>query len=167
MTIQPTVKSVPHVAEQDAETAKNRANGMSTASEPEKATQSLRTPHTDDTEELLFVYGIFLGRNMRKSYNMRLLDNEYATVKDFATVGGYIVKAIHVPNANLSLTGLLVKPDPTMWKQLDSLEAAYKRIKIRTSNGVSAWMYVDPSAALTYKEKASDRDPWDRSSHAR
>lgn len=88
----------------------------------------------------LFVYGIFLGEDMRDMYKMT--NPQYATVKDFLTVGGHIVTAEFVPGYGLALTGLLVTPHKEKWDALDALEGGYERIKVRTSDGILAWMYA-------------------------
>lgn len=86
----------------------------------------------------LFVYGIFLDEDRRKSYGMT--NPRYATVKDYATFGGGIVWAKHIPECGLSLTGLLVDVDPKHWDRLDALEAGYDRKIVNA--GVKAYMYV-------------------------
>lgn len=90
----------------------------------------------------LFVYGIFLGIDMRHRYGM--LDPTYATVKDYATFGDYIVKAYKVPGMGLALTGVLVTPDQDRWESLDRLESGYDRVIVTTTSGIKAWMYVNP-----------------------
>lgn len=93
-----------------------------------------------ETTHKLFVYGIFLDENSRKAYGMT--NPKYATVKDFLTIGSYIVRAVYVPDAGLSLTGLLVDMDKDNWDELDRLEGGYDRVLIRTVSGDRAWMYV-------------------------
>lgn len=88
----------------------------------------------------LFVYGIFLSEYNRQAYGMT--NPEYATVKDYATFGGYIVQAVHIPESGLSLTGLLVTPNEEQWGRVDALEAAYDRVIITTTDGDRAYMYV-------------------------
>lgn len=94
----------------------------------------------------LFVYGIFLDEGMRKSYGMT--NPDYGTVKDYATFGDYIVKAVHIPNSKLSLTGLLVDVDPKYWDALDKLERAYSRVIINVDTGMG-----EPIQAYIYKNK--------------
>lgn len=89
----------------------------------------------------LFVYGIFLGENQRRSYGM--VGPEYAVVPDYATLhlGHGITGAAKVEDNGLGLTGLLV----TMlgdWQSLDRLESGYHRIKVETTDGDKCWMYV-------------------------
>lgn len=94
-------------------------------------------------ENKLFVYGIFLGENMRNSYGMT--NPVYATVPGYATFGHHIVQATHLEGSeemNLELTGLLVDVDPTHWAQIDSLEAGYDRAVITTSRNEKAYIYV-------------------------
>jgi len=92
--------------------------------------------------EQLFVYGIFLSQYNRDAYGMT--NPRYFTVLDYATYGRGIVQAHYEPGKGLSLTGLLVDVDPSQWEALDRLETGYKRIKVKTYNGVEAWMYVAP-----------------------
>lgn len=102
----------------------------------------------------LFVYGIFLDEDMRRSYGMS--NPRYATVLDYATYGKGIVTAYRQVGAGLSLTGLLVDvPAKTQWQDannvwheddnwldLDRLELNYKRIIIKTTDGDEAYMYA-------------------------
>lgn len=90
----------------------------------------------------LFVYGIFLSERNRWDYGMT--NPQYATVKGYATFGGRIVEAVYVGDVwpNACLTGLIVDADPTQWKDLDALEYGYDRIRITTTSGEEAWMYV-------------------------
>jgi hypothetical protein len=97
----------------------------------------------------LFVYGIFLGENMRRAYGMS--NPRYATVLDYATWGHHIVQAHKQKGAGLALTGLLVDVAPYMttdrgirnnWAALDALEGGYDRIVITTTDGDKAFMYV-------------------------
>lgn len=88
----------------------------------------------------LFVYGIFLSEANRARYGMHL--PRYATVKGYATFGHDIVEARRVKNPDACLTGLVVDIDPEQWEELDKLEAGYKRIRIRTVQGIEAYMYV-------------------------
>jgi hypothetical protein len=90
----------------------------------------------------LFVYGIFLSKHNRDAYGM---DREkYATVPDYATFGGTIVKAVFIPEMGLSLTGLLVDVEPSNWRNLDLLESGYDRVIITTNAGERAYMYAQP-----------------------
>lgn len=100
----------------------------------------------------LFVYGIFLGQGMRDSYYMS--NPEYAVVHGYKTValdiaGSDIVEA--VPDESSDLTGLLVDVAPYVntgfklrnnWERLDALEHGYDRVKVTTTLGDRAWMYV-------------------------
>lgn len=95
---------------------------------------------TADNENKLFVYGIFLDQSDRDAYGMT--NPQYATVKDYLTVGSYIVQATHVPGIGLALTGLLVDMNPAGWQELDMLEGAYDRVRVSTTMGKRAWMYV-------------------------
>jgi hypothetical protein len=85
----------------------------------------------------LFVYGIFLGEDMRNKYGMS--NPRYATVPGFATMGDYIVQAFAVANESIQLTGLIVDIDPYFWEKTDRLESNYDRIKVITSMGESVW----------------------------
>lgn len=109
----------------------------------------------------LFVYGIFLSEHNRKNYGMT--NPKYDTVADYTTVGGYIVKATHVPECSLSLTGLLVQlPDDYNWSSLDALEGGYDRIIITTNSGETAYMYVQPQ---TVKENHNGNSYRQTSAH--
>lgn len=97
----------------------------------------------------LFVYGIFLGEDMRQAYGMS--NPRYATVKDYATWGEHIVMAYHQQGAGLALSGLLVDVAPFQmgrkgmrdnWAMLDALEGGYDRIEITTTDNDKAYMYV-------------------------
>ena len=91
----------------------------------------------------LFVYGIFLSDTTRDAWRMG--DAEYATVRGYATITKYgnIVEAIEVDDQRVSLSGLLVDiPHDFNWEDLDSLEAGYKRKKVKTTMGDTAYMYV-------------------------
>jgi gamma-glutamylcyclotransferase (GGCT)/AIG2-like uncharacterized protein YtfP len=88
----------------------------------------------------LFVYGIFLGENMRKAYEMT--NPEYATVRDYVTFGNQIVTAKHLPGCNLSLTGLTVDIPKKQWKRLDRLEGGYERKLVRTTDNEEVYMYT-------------------------
>lgn len=89
----------------------------------------------------LFVYGIFLGKGNRDAYGMS--NPQYATVPNFVTVGGHIVKAVPVEDgARASLTGLLVDVDPQYWAAIDNLEYGYDRNIVTTTNGVRTYMYT-------------------------
>ena len=88
----------------------------------------------------LFVYGIFLSEHNRLAYGMA--NPVYATVKDYITVGNVIVQAIKVPSIGAALTGLVVDVDPTRWGDIDSLEAGYARVIIKTTDGQFAYMYT-------------------------
>lgn len=92
----------------------------------------------------LFVYGIFLGDTMRRSYGME--NPRYATVKNFVTVGSHIVQAVKVDAASgVALTGLIVElPEDYNWGPLDALEGGYDRIIVRTESGDEAYMYATP-----------------------
>lgn len=101
----------------------------------------------------LFVYGIFLDQHARDSFGMT--GEHYATVRDYATVGGKVVAATRADG--YCLTGLVVDmPDtrevhwsrhdePTRidnWQGLDFLESGYERVKIKTTDGEKCWLYV-------------------------
>lgn len=86
----------------------------------------------------LFVYGIFLDKGNRDNYGMS--NPTYATVEGYATVGGRIVWAVE--DKMYTLTGLLVDVNPRAWKAIDSLERGYDRVKVKTTNGQRAYMYV-------------------------
>lgn len=88
----------------------------------------------------LFVYGIFLGEYQRQSYGMS--NPQYATVLDYATFGHSIVQAEKIAGVGFSLTGLVVDVDPECWRDIDALEGAYKRIKVKTTRGEEVYMYV-------------------------
>lgn len=88
----------------------------------------------------LFVYGIFLDKANRNAYGMT--NPEYATVKNYATFGSIIVQAVHIPDINLCLTGLLVDMNEYKWGALDALEGGYRRIVITTTEGKKAYMYA-------------------------
>lgn len=91
----------------------------------------------------LFVYGIFLAEVRRQQYGMT--NPRYATVRDYLTIGDYIVQAHHVPGADLALTGLLVDvPTNYDWKPLDQLEGGYNRTIVTTTDGERAYIYVSP-----------------------
>lgn len=92
------------------------------------------------TNNVLFVYGIFLNQTQRTAYGMS--NPRYATIADYATFGEGIVQAFHIPNSNLGLTGLVVDVDPARWKELDRLESGYTRVKVKTNSGLECWMYV-------------------------
>lgn len=89
----------------------------------------------------LFVYGIFLGQDMRERYGMA--NPKYATVPNYATFGEHIVQAVYIEGAgDLALTGLTVDVDPTCWDRLDALEAGYDRALVTTDNDEQVYMYV-------------------------
>lgn len=88
----------------------------------------------------LFVYGIFLDEKNRQRYGMS--NPRYATVKDYATWGNYIVTAKHQSGAGLALTGLLVDIEPEAWPRLDALEAGYDREEVDVLGLGKAYMYV-------------------------
>ena len=96
--------------------------------------------------EKLFVYGIFLDERHRRSMGMS--NPRYATVMDYVTFGNRVVQAFYMPNTKkdgrwgCSLTGLLLDINPSYWGRLDALERGYERIRIKTTSGVEAWMYV-------------------------
>lgn len=108
--------------------------------------------------EQLFVYGIFLGEQQRKSYGMH--DPHYDTVADFVTCGGYIVQAVPVePGLGASLTGLVVRVDPDYWTSIDALEAGYERITVNTGMHGLAYMYAAPGTlAVLEKEEAYETE---------
>lgn len=102
----------------------------------------------------LFVYGIFLGADMRYKYDMT--SPTYDTVPGFVTFGEYIVQAVPVdPTIDVSLTGLVVDVDPDRWKDIDELESNYERIMVRTSRGKEVYMYAAKGtlASLAEEEK--------------
>lgn len=89
----------------------------------------------------LFVYGIFLGADMRSSYGMT--NPAYATVPGYITVGNHIVQALKVDDApGIALTGLVVDIDPECWHRTDALEGAYDRRLVKTSSNEDVYMYV-------------------------
>lgn len=88
----------------------------------------------------LFVYGIFLDWENRVEYGMS--NPEYTTVLDYATFGGGIVEAVHIPGLGLSLTGLAVDMNPDGWQRLDQLEYGYDRVIVTTTDGERVYMYV-------------------------
>lgn len=88
----------------------------------------------------LFVYGIFLDERTRQAYGMS--DPEYDTVLDYTTYGHHIVTAYKQKKSGLALTGLVVEVDPKRWADIDRLEAGYDRIKVKTTSGVTSWMYA-------------------------
>ncbi len=88
----------------------------------------------------LFVYGIFLNERTRDGYGM--INPEYATVLDYATYGHSIVTAHFIPQAGLSLTGLTVDMPKANWPALDMLEAGYRRVKVKTTDGETVYMYA-------------------------
>lgn len=90
-----------------------------------------------ESENRLFVYGIFLDERNRVAFGMS--NPEYTTVEGYATVGGSIVSAIKDPR--YTLTGLVVDVNPTMWSRIDSLESGYNRIKVTTTDGETVYMY--------------------------
>lgn len=96
--------------------------------------------------EKLFVYGIFLGESNRQTYGMT--NPQYATVPGYITVGGQIVQAQPVQSQDVALTGLLVDMGSTRWQGLDALEGGYDRVKVKTTTGVEAFMYVTPQSKL-------------------
>ena len=97
--------------------------------------------HIPDAElNKLFVYGIFLGENIRKSYGMS--NPQYRTVSGYITIGDFIVQAIPIKSKEVQLTGLIVDVDPTQWEKIDKLEGNYDRIKVSTTSGETVWMYV-------------------------
>lgn len=112
----------------------------------------------DIEKEKLFVYGIFLDEHNRDSYGMS--SPRYATVRDFLTVGGGIVQAVYVPDAGLSLTGLLVDMNPEYWRDLDALEHGYERILVRVG-GEYAWMYAALGTARKMKEERDRKNETD------
>jgi gamma-glutamylcyclotransferase (GGCT)/AIG2-like uncharacterized protein YtfP len=115
------------------------ATTVPSAPDPEPKT----SPHPQavtHNENKLFVYGIFLGQDMRVKFGMT--NPQYATVRDYLTIGGQIVQARKVLGCGLSLTGLLVDVDPKYWASLDSLEAGYDRRRVTTTSGSEAWIYT-------------------------
>lgn len=104
----------------------------------------------------LFVYGVFLSEHMRDKYAMS--NPRYTTVRGYTTIGcgesGHIVEAVRIntdKGDSLCLTGLLVDVEPEVelwgykmdnWMRIDALEAGYDRVKVKTTSGVSCWMYV-------------------------
>lgn len=88
----------------------------------------------------LFVYGIFLGQDMRDRYGMS--NPQYTTVPGYATFGDYIVQAVPIKAPGLELTGLTVDVDPTRWADIDRLEGGYDRKLVTTSNKEKVYMYV-------------------------
>lgn len=90
------------------------------------------------------MYGIFLSEHNRREFGMS--SPVYATVLNYATFGGSIVEAIHIPNAGLSLTGLVVDVDPSRWGDIDSLEGGYDRSIVTTTDGETVYMYTGKNA---------------------
>ena len=89
----------------------------------------------------LFVYGIFLSERQRQAYGMT--NPQYATVKDYITIGDQIVEAVKVDKAyHCALTGLTVDMNPELWDRLDRLEAGYNREIVKTTDGEKVYMYV-------------------------
>lgn len=99
---------------------------------------------TEPTTEKLFVYGIFLDEYNRNAYGMS--NPKYCTVPGYITVGHGIVQAVPVEDKKIALTGLLVDMDSSRWTPLDRLEGGYERAKVKTHNGIEAWMYVQPAS---------------------
>ena len=90
----------------------------------------------------LFVYGIFLDANTREFYGMGN-GVTYATVRGYATFGGYIVKACKMPWDRYTVTGLLITlPDGFNWEPVDALEGGYERIIVTTTDKTNAYMYA-------------------------
>ena len=115
---------------------------MGTTTETDQAVELLKETWGPDWKPKLFVYGIFLSAANREHYGMT--NPQYATVRDYATFGGHIVKAVKIPDSGLSLTGLLVTPSEDKWRQLDALEGGYDRVLVTTTDGERAYMYVQP-----------------------
>lgn len=89
----------------------------------------------------LFVYGIFLGQQMRDRFGMT--NPEYATVPNYATFGYHIVQASYIASSgDLALTGLTVDVDPEYWERIDSLEGGYDRKLVTTDSNEEVYMYV-------------------------
>lgn len=93
--------------------------------------------------EKLFVYGIFLDGDNRARYEMT--NPSYDTVPGYLTVGHHIVSAVRTDENSVALTGLLVDVPDKIFPYLDSLEAGYYRVKVNTSGGTEAFMYVTPN----------------------
>lgn len=89
-----------------------------------------------------FVYGIFLGKQMRDAYGM--YNEHYATVQGFVTRGKQIVAAERTEDKNLALTGLTVTINPDNIPALDRLEGGYSRIVVYTNDGEPVFMYAKP-----------------------
>lgn len=102
----------------------------------------------------LFVYGIFLGEGMRRSYGMTVVG--YDTVLNYITVGDHIVQARKVdPDMGAALTGLVVDVPERLEvasypgierdniKRLDSLEGGYDRVEVKTTGGEVCQMYIE------------------------
>lgn len=110
------------------------------------------------TSNKLFVYGIFLSEDTRKTYGMT--NPRYATVLDYVTTGcgDSIVGAKKLGHKydqpryeRYELSGLIVNVPPkritpqgvvSNWERLDRLEGAYDRKMVRTTDGEQCWMYV-------------------------
>lgn len=88
----------------------------------------------------LFVYGIFLDEYQRAVYGMG--QPRYAVVEGYKTrlIVRNIVEA--VPDKSGALTGLIVELPASNFETLDSLERGYDRIKVKTTSGTEAFMYV-------------------------
>lgn len=108
------------------------------SSKGEHMNEQFPTPVTNR----LFVYGIFLGQDMRSSYGMS--NPQYATVKGYITVGHRIVTAVPVQEQSACLTGLTVDIDPRMWERTDQLESGYDRKLVQTTSNEQVYMYVQP-----------------------
>ncbi len=116
----------------------------------------------EPTVEKLFVYGIFLADYNRARYGME--DPSYDTVKGYLTVGHHIVQAKPTDIEGASLTGLLVSIPTRNFPNLDMLEGGYDRVKVQTTGGFEAYMYVQPQYALEnhstfkYKDEIYEQD---------
>lgn len=101
-----------------------------------------------------FFYGVFLEKAAREQY--RITDEpRYATVKNYLTVGDYIVQATSISsNANAALSGIIVDVPEESIERLDELERSYDRVTIETTYGERAEMYVAPILVTADNERS-------------
>ena len=104
--------------------------------------------------EKLFVYGIFLDECNREYYGME--NPSYDTVPGYITIGGTIVKAVQSDIPRVALTGLLVDVPTRKLPAIDQLEVGYDRIKVMTTSGFVAFMYVEPGKFENYSSFRSN-----------
>lgn len=124
--------------------------------ETESNEDGIRLPiDAEQAVEKLFVYGIFLDEYNRKHYGMEF--PSYDTVSNYITIGGIIVRAIKLNGWKASLTGLLVDVPTNRLSAIDALEAGYARIKVKTTSGIEAFMYAEPSDETDYSSYRSNQ----------